>query len=319
MATAGSRRGRSFLDGLSWPTGIVPYDGGVFVAVVPDILYAKDTNGDGVADVKKVMFSGFATDNVQGLLNGLLWGPGRLDLWRYEHQWRHDREPHRGRRRSQPVRGRDFRFKPDGSQFEAISGGGQFGHSFDDWGHRFTCNNSNHIRQVVLPSHYLERNPRDPACGRSSTSRPKGRPRRSSESARRSRGGLFVPASARADPVMLAPAASTERFAIGFFTSATGVTIYRGTAYPAAYRGNAFIGDVGGNLVHRKMLPGRRGPIRPRGPMPEVEFLASTDNWFRPVNFANTPDGTLLDPRHVPRDDRAPLSRFLSRSSATST
>src|SRR5581483_583354 len=25
-----------------------------------------------------------------------------------------------------------------------------------------------------------------------------------------------------------------------------------------------------------------------------TEFLASTDNWFRPVNFANTPDGTLL-------------------------
>ena len=46
-----------FLDGLSWPTGIVPYDGGVFIAVAPDILYAKDTNGDGVADVKKVMFT----------------------------------------------------------------------------------------------------------------------------------------------------------------------------------------------------------------------------------------------------------------------
>ena len=35
----------------------------------------------------------------------------------------------------------------------------QFGHAFDDWGHRFTCNNSNHIRQILLPSHYLERNP----------------------------------------------------------------------------------------------------------------------------------------------------------------
>ncbi|MGG7380202.1 DUF7133 domain-containing protein, partial [Escherichia coli] len=40
-----------------------------------------------------------------------------------------------------------------------ISGGGQFGHAFDDWGHRFTCNNSAHIRQIVLPSRYLERNP----------------------------------------------------------------------------------------------------------------------------------------------------------------
>ena len=63
-----------FLDGLSWPTGVVPYDGGVFIAVAPDIIYAKDTNGDGVADVKKVMFSGFGTENVQGLVNGLLVG-----------------------------------------------------------------------------------------------------------------------------------------------------------------------------------------------------------------------------------------------------
>ena len=69
-----------FLDGLSWPTGIIPYAGGVFVAVAPDIVYAKDTTGDGVADVKKVMFTGFGTDNVQGLLNGLLWGP---DGWIY--------------------------------------------------------------------------------------------------------------------------------------------------------------------------------------------------------------------------------------------
>ena len=148
-----------FLDGLSWPTGIVPYDGGVFIAVAPDIIYAKDTNGDGVADVKKVMFTGFGTDNVQGLLNGLLWGP---DGWIYGVTSSNGGTIHnRSRPDAKPVsvRGRDFRFKPDGSAFEAISGGGQFGHSFDDWGHRFTCNNSNHVRQIVLPSHYLERNP----------------------------------------------------------------------------------------------------------------------------------------------------------------
>ncbi len=69
-----------FLDGLMWPTGVVPYDGGVFVAVAPEIIYAKDVDGDGVADVRKVVFSGFGTGNVQGLVNGLLWGP---DGWIY--------------------------------------------------------------------------------------------------------------------------------------------------------------------------------------------------------------------------------------------
>ena len=73
-------RSTIFCPGLSWPTGVVPYDGGVFIAVAPDILYAKDTDGDGVADVRRVMFTGFGTQNVQGLFNGLLWGP---DGWIY--------------------------------------------------------------------------------------------------------------------------------------------------------------------------------------------------------------------------------------------
>src|SRR4051794_24261789 len=59
-------RSTIFVEGLSWPTSVVPYDGGVFIAVAPEILYAKDTNGDGVADVKKVVFRGFGTQNVQG-------------------------------------------------------------------------------------------------------------------------------------------------------------------------------------------------------------------------------------------------------------
>jgi putative membrane-bound dehydrogenase-like protein len=148
-----------FLDGLSWPTGVVPHDDGVFVAVAPDLLYAKDANGDGVADVKKAMFTGFGTENVQGLFNGLLWGP---DGWIYGVTSSNGGEiKNLSRTGAQPVsvRGRDFRFRPDGSAFEAVSGGGQFGHSFDDWGHRFTCSNSNHIRQIVIPAHDLERNP----------------------------------------------------------------------------------------------------------------------------------------------------------------
>ena len=73
-------RSTIFVDGVSWPTGVVPYDGGVFYCAAPDIFYAKDQDGDGVADVKKLMFKGFGTQNVQGLLNGLLWGP---DGWIY--------------------------------------------------------------------------------------------------------------------------------------------------------------------------------------------------------------------------------------------
>src|SRR4051812_34591272 len=84
----------------------------------------------------------------------------------------------------------------------------------------------------------------------------------------------------------------------GYFTGATGVTIYRGDAYGPDYLNNAFIGDAGGNLVHRKVLSySKESPLIPvaqRAPDEQKsEFLASTDTWFRPVQFANGPDGCL--------------------------
>ena len=289
--------GRVFLEGLSWLTGIVPFDGGVFIAAAPgNPVYAKDTNGDGVADIRNVVFTGFGTDNVQGLLNGLLWGP---DGWIYgvasvnggaiQTRLRPEIKP-------VSVRGRDFRFKADGAigVRKAISGGGQFGHCFDDWGHRFTCNNSNHVRQIVLPSHYLERNPdltppavildiaaEGPAAPVYRISPPE--PWRVVRTRQRA-----------ADPTMVKRLPRTELFATGFFTSATGITIYRGSSYPPQYRGNVFVGDVGGNLVHRKTLEIDGATYLARRADQKGEFLASTDNWFRPVNFANTPEGTLL-------------------------
>ena len=282
-----------FVDGLSWPTGVVPSDGGVYIAVAPDILYAKDTDGDGVADVRRKVFTGFGTQNVQGLLNGLLWG---TDGWIYGSAGSNGgdiRNLTKPDARPVALRGRDFRFKPDASAFEAISGGGQFGHCLDDWGHRFVCNNSNHIRQVVLPAEELDRNPHytPPAV-------------LTDIAVEGGAGPVFRISPAEpwrvvrtrqraADPEMVKRLAHTELFATGFFTSASGLTIYRGSAYPPEYRGNAFVGDVGGNLVHRKTLV-KDGPIyKATRADAGVEFLASRDNWFRPVNFANTPYGTL--------------------------
>jgi len=67
-----------YAEGLAWPTAVICYDGGIFVGASPDILYLKDTNGDGVADVRKVVFTGFGNAtpklNVQQLLNSFTWG-----------------------------------------------------------------------------------------------------------------------------------------------------------------------------------------------------------------------------------------------------
>ncbi|MBC7821728.1 MAG: c-type cytochrome, partial [Planctomycetaceae bacterium] len=107
----------------------------------------------------------------------------------------------------------------------------------------------------------------------------------------------------------------SERVPIGFFTSATGVTIYRGGAYPEEFRGNAFIGDVGANLIHRKIMTPNGASFVAKRADEMTEFVTSTDNWFRPVNFVNAPDGTLyiLDmyretiehPASIPEDIKA--------------
>jgi len=283
-----------FVDGLMWPTGIVPYDGGVFIAVAPDIIYAKDTDGDGKADIREVVFSGFSTANVQGLINNLTWGTDG---------WIHGSASSNGGviknvahpdRPDLSVRGRNFRFKPDTLELEATSGGGQHGYGLDDWGHWFACNNSNHMRQIVLPSHDLERNPAyvppavildiavDGAAAPVFRISP-AEPWRVVRTRQRA-----------ADPEMRKRLPETELHAIGYFTSATGVRIYRGSAYPEEFQGNAFVGDVGGNLVHRKTLKVNGAVFSADRADEGVEFLASPDNWFRPVDFVNTPNGTLL-------------------------
>jgi putative membrane-bound dehydrogenase-like protein len=81
----------------------------------------------------------------------------------------------------------------------------------------------------------------------------------------------------------------------GYFTGATGVTIYRGDAWPEEFHGDAFVADCGSNLVHRKKLrhEGVSWKAERAADEQRREFLASSDNWFRPVTFANAPDGNL--------------------------
>src|SRR5215470_1547642 len=49
-----------YAENLAWPTAVFCYNGGIFVVATPDILYLKDTKGDGKADLREVVFTGFA-------------------------------------------------------------------------------------------------------------------------------------------------------------------------------------------------------------------------------------------------------------------
>ena len=304
-----------FADGLPWPTGVACHDGGVFVTAAPDLWYLKDTTGDRVADVKRKAYTGFVVFNVQALVNGLQWGvdnklygvtggngggivPGDVP----------DAKP-------VPVRGRDFRIDPRAGTFETLSGTAQFGNTFDDWYERFVCANRLVCGHVAIPAHALARNPHLAA----------GRPIHDCAA----EGSSEVLPMFQASPPEAWRAARVERFkadkssvpasemaATGVFTSGTGITIYRGNAYPQ-WKGQMFVGNVAGNLVHRRSLTPTGATFTATRIDDGKEVIASTDNWFRPANFVNAPDGCLhvLDmyrevvehPWSIPEDLKAQL------------
>lgn len=279
-----------FADTITWPTSVCCYDGGVYVIAPPFIYYFKDTNGDHKADIREKVFTGLRTNNVQGLANNLKWG---LDNRIYFAGGTNGGSILKDGKEVIPAGRRDLKLNPKTRELQAVSGGSQFGHSMDDWGNRFVCSNSNHIQHVVYPSNYLKRNSylavpgvlRTAAKGGAAAPvyrRSPAEPYREVRTARRA-----------ADPNFRKRLSHTELVATGFFTSATGVTIYRGAAYPAEFQGNAFIGDVGGNLIHRKTMDSKGATYVATRADEKTEFVTSDDNWFRPVNFVNAPDGTL--------------------------
>ena len=284
-----------FADKLRWPQSVCCSRGGVFVISAPNLYYMKDANDDGIADVKEIVCSGFNTTNVQALSNGLEWGRDNAIYFSSGIAGGELKVPAKGNdpeTKFTPGR-RDLRLDPKTRKLTMVAGGQQFGHTIDDWGDRFICSNSSHIVHVTWPLNYLERNPLlvVPDMTRSIAKEGPAAVVFRASSAEPWR--LVRTARRAADPEMRKRLPPNELVPIGFFTSATGITVYRGGAYPPEFQGNVFIGDCGGNLVHRKSLsPDGISYVAARADQ-NVEFLTSTDNWFRPVNFVNAPDGTL--------------------------
>ena len=297
-----------FADKLLWAGGVACWQGGVFVAAAPDIWYLKDTTGDNRADVRRKVYTGFGTGNQQAMLNNLTWGldhkiygstAGNGGNVRYIDNPANFPEPI-------SVTGRDFRFDPDTGEFETITGTVQFGNTFDDWGNRFLCSESRPLLNAVLPQRYLARNPHLPVPNAIHNLTPGPVPIfrisplerwRMIRSSRRIAVGARSPNAAGASHHVI--------------DAAAGVTIYRGGAYPKEFYGSIFIGGAQSNLIHRRVLQPDGVTFSSARADEGTEFVRSSDNWFRPVNFVNAPDGTLyvldmsreiLETIHVPLD-----------------
>jgi putative membrane-bound dehydrogenase-like protein len=295
-----------FADNLLWAAGVVPWKGGVFVAAPPDIWYLKDTDGDGKADVRRKVFTGFGTENQQAMLNNLVFGLDDKIYGSTAGNGGAVRPVDEPRAVPIAVNGRDFRFDPATGAFETITGTVQFGNTFDDWGNRFLCSESQPLLHVVLPQHYLARNPYlpVPAAIKNLAPGPVSIHRISPiERWRQIRSSRRVAQSERP-----ADAAGVSHHVVD---AAAGVTVYRGGAYPPRYYGTVFTGDGQNNLVHHRLLIPDGATFQSRRAEEKTEFVRSSDIWFRPVNFVNAPDGTLycldmnrevLESIHIPLD-----------------
>ena len=147
------------VDDLIWPNGVMAYDGGVFVAAAPELLYCKDTDGDGRADVRRVVFTGFGYDNWQHLPNSFRWGLDNRIHGASGSGGGEIRCPVLSGSEPVQIRGRDFAFNPRSLELSPTNSSAQFGLSFDDWGRKFLCSNSAHILMAMFEDRYIARNP----------------------------------------------------------------------------------------------------------------------------------------------------------------
>jgi putative membrane-bound dehydrogenase-like protein len=282
-----------FLDHLEFPTGVLPWGKGVLVTCAPEIFYAEDTDGDGKADVRRPLYVGFTRGNPQHRVNTLALG---LDNWIYGANG----DSGGGIKSLKTgtvvsIRGRDWRIRPDEGLIEAATGQTQFGRCQDDWGNWFGNNNSNPLYHYVLADHYLRRNPHvaapDPRVNVSVT-----------------------PGAAPVYPVSRTLPRFNDLWAANHFTSACSAIVYRDDLFGSDFTNNTFVSEPVHNLVHREIMTAHGNTFSSRRANDEErsEFLASSDNWFRPTTIQTGPDGALWiadmyrqvieHPEWIPRD-----------------
>ena len=279
-----------FVDHLVAPRMILPLQDGVILTSETDsddLVKWTDSNGDGVADKREVVFTGIGQSgdaNIEHQKAGLLWN---MDNWIYTTY--------------NPFR---IRWTPSGFLREPTGpNGGQWGLASDDDGKPWfvDAGGERGPMNFQYPIHYGAFTP-CPAAGRGG------------------RAGGAAPAPAPTpDPncpagmengfekdfavVWPAPGIGDMQGGIGrtrmpaqnlnHFTATTGPAIFRGDRLPADLKGHLLFTEPVGRLVRRAAIENIEGLTQLRNVYPGSEFINSQDQLFRPVNISNAPDGTL--------------------------
>ncbi|MEM7014541.1 MAG: dehydrogenase, partial [Verrucomicrobiota bacterium] len=247
-----------FLDGLVLPRAISIHPDGVLIAENKPLWFVQDLDGDLVADKKTLVDPDYAKDSIEHSANGLL---RAMDNWIYN-----AKEGHRYRRVG------------DNWIREKTEKRGQWGICQDNEGALFYNYNHSQLHADFVPPNTLTRNPNhQPSTGLS----------------------VGLTQDNRVFPIRPTPAANRgyiegvldEQLRIKAFTSAGAPLVYRG--HYGRLRNSAFVCEPVGNLIKRNTLLYTLPSISAEPTYDEKEFLASTDERFRPVWLANAPDGAI--------------------------
>jgi mono/diheme cytochrome c family protein/glucose/arabinose dehydrogenase len=248
-----------FLDSLVLPRAICFVENGVLIAEPPRLWFvelAGDRPGKKTLVDDKYAEGGNAEHQANGLIRG-------LDNWIYSANSRK-------------------RYKKHGNDWliERTHFRGQWGISQDDYGRLFYNNNSANVLGDYFP----------PSLGATN----KNQRRVSGFNEKIVPDNRVYPA--RATPgvnrgYMKGILDSTLRLVS--FTAACGPVIYRGDLFGKEFEGNAFVAEPAANLIKRNILQEKGYFVNGKQAYTEKEFLASTDERFRPVSLYNGPDGSM--------------------------
>lgn len=250
-----------YLDSLIMPRSVAPVTGGALVAENKALWMTTDLDGDLIADTKVLVDSLYAKNGLPEHSDNGLWRG--LDNWYYSAK-------------------STFRYRhyPQGWRKDSTEFRGQWGICHDDAGRLIYNYNWSQLHGDLVPPNYLNRNPHhQPTTGidYGFTADRRIYPIRSNPAVNRGYIGGTLDAQGR----------------LLEFTAACSPFYYRADALPAVFYANVFVCEPSGNLIKRNVTRDSGLYVVAHDPHPGKEFLASTDERFRPVFINSGPDGAL--------------------------
>ena len=258
-----------FLDQLQMPRAITLVHGGAIIAEPPFLWFARDTNGDLKADEKIEVLNGYGSQGpVEHTDNGLL---RNLDNWIYN------------AKSSKRMKFSMVDGKPT-LLVEINVARGQWGITQDNFGRLYHNSNSSYLSGDLVPAEYLRRNPHFPiSTGKSIASDQSVNSIRVNPGVNRGYTGTTLGPDGRLKNT----------------TATCGPGVYRGDQFPLDHVNHFFIPEPSGNVVSHFSMQETDGSVKAQHMLyddeqwKKREFLACTDERFRPVNTYTGPDGGL--------------------------